>query len=118
MADKAFFEQRPRRSTPRRRKRHRGEHVPTISVGEHTDLGGALLPGRTLAACRLHGVRVARARRRYGSDDELETLCAHGGVPDIDPDKHRLVIHGLVRQPLVFTLDALARYPMASRIVI
>jgi sulfane dehydrogenase subunit SoxC len=43
------------------------------------------------------------------------TIC-HGGVPDIDPDKHRLVIHGLVRQPLVFTLDALARYPMVSRI--
>jgi sulfane dehydrogenase subunit SoxC len=43
------------------------------------------------------------------------TIC-HGGVPDIDPDKHRLVIHGLVRRPLVFTLDALARYPMVSRI--
>jgi sulfane dehydrogenase subunit SoxC len=37
-------------------------------------------------------------------------------VPDIDPDKHRLVIHGLVKRPLVFTLDALARYPMVSRI--
>ena len=37
------------------------------------------------------------------------------GTPDIDPDKHRLVIHGLVKQPLVFTLDALARYPMVSR---
>jgi len=43
------------------------------------------------------------------------TIC-HGGVPDIDPDKHRLVIHGLVQRPLVFTLDALARYPMVSRI--
>src|SRR5436305_2097329 len=43
------------------------------------------------------------------------TIC-HGGVPDIDPDKHRLVIHGLVKRPLVFDLDALARYPMASRI--
>ena len=39
----------------------------------------------------------------------------HGGTPDIDPEKHRLVIHGLVKQPLVFTLDALARYPMVSR---
>ena len=29
--------------------------------------------------------------------------------------QHRLVIHGLVRRPLVFTLDALARYPMVSR---
>jgi sulfane dehydrogenase subunit SoxC len=43
------------------------------------------------------------------------TIC-HGGVPDIDPDQHRLVIHGLVKRPLVFTLDALERYPMVSRI--
>src|SRR5712691_13027599 len=40
----------------------------------------------------------------------------HSGVPDIDPDAHRLLIHGLVKRPLVFTLDALARYPMESRI--
>jgi len=43
------------------------------------------------------------------------TIC-HCGVPDIDPDQHRLVIHGLVKRPLVFTLDALQRYPMVSRI--
>ena len=30
--------------------------------------------------------------------------------------KHRLVVHGLVRRPLVFTLEALHRYPMQSRI--
>ena len=30
--------------------------------------------------------------------------------------QHRLVIHGLVKRPLVFTLDALERYPMVSRI--
>ena len=40
----------------------------------------------------------------------------HSGIPDIDPDAHRLLIHGLVKRPLVFTLEALARYPMASRI--
>jgi sulfane dehydrogenase subunit SoxC len=40
----------------------------------------------------------------------------HSGIPDIDPDAHRLLIHGLVRRPLVFTLEALARYPMVSRI--
>src|SRR5436305_3725735 len=43
------------------------------------------------------------------------TIC-HGGVPDIDPDKHKLVIHGLVKRPLVFTLEALSRYPQTSRI--
>jgi len=41
---------------------------------------------------------------------------SHSGIPDINPDAHRLVIHGLVKRPLVFTLDALARYPMESRI--
>ena len=40
----------------------------------------------------------------------------HSGVPDIDPDRHRLLIHGLVKRPLVFTVDALLRYPMVSRI--
>src|SRR5437867_6907391 len=45
----------------------------------------------------------------------LHFVISHAGDPDIDPDKHRLVIHGLVKQSLVFTLDALARYPMVSR---
>jgi len=40
----------------------------------------------------------------------------HGGVPNIDPEKHRLVIHGLVKQPTEFTLDTLSRYPMVSRV--
>ena len=41
---------------------------------------------------------------------------SHSGVPDIDPEQHRLVIHGLVRQPLVFSLEDLSRYPRTSRI--
>src|SRR6266571_5038318 len=45
----------------------------------------------------------------------LHFTIVHSGTPDIDPDRHRLVIHGLVKRPLAFTLDALARYPMVSR---
>ena len=41
---------------------------------------------------------------------------SHSGIPDIDPDVHRLLIHGLVKRPLVFTLEMLLRYPMESRI--
>ena len=41
---------------------------------------------------------------------------SHSGIPDIDPDQHRLLIHGLVKRPLVFTLETLSRYPMESRI--
>jgi sulfane dehydrogenase subunit SoxC len=40
----------------------------------------------------------------------------HSGIPDIDPDVHRLMIHGLVERPLIFTMDALLRYPMVSRL--
>jgi sulfane dehydrogenase subunit SoxC len=39
----------------------------------------------------------------------------HAGTPDIDPATHRLALHGMVRQPLVFTMDDLARYPSVSR---
>ncbi|MBI3370748.1 MAG: sulfite dehydrogenase [Betaproteobacteria bacterium] len=39
----------------------------------------------------------------------------HAGTPDIDPKTHRLAIHGMVRQPLQFTVDDLMRYPSVSR---
>ena len=32
------------------------------------------------------------------------SIC-HSGLPDIDPAQHKLVIHGLVKQPLVYTVD-------------
>ena len=39
----------------------------------------------------------------------------HAGTPDIDPRTHKLVIHGMVRQPLSFSMEDLARYPSVSR---
>jgi sulfane dehydrogenase subunit SoxC len=39
----------------------------------------------------------------------------HDGTPDIDPAQHRLVIHGMVAQPLTFNMDDLTRYPSVSR---
>ncbi len=40
----------------------------------------------------------------------------HNGVPLIDPSRHRLLIHGLVKQPMLFTLDDLERLPAVSRL--
>jgi len=40
----------------------------------------------------------------------------HNGVPDIDPSRHELVIHGLVKRPLAFSVETLMRYPMESQI--
>lgn len=40
----------------------------------------------------------------------------HGGVPDIDPAQHRLLVHGLVRKDLLFSVEELRRFPSVSRI--
>jgi sulfane dehydrogenase subunit SoxC len=40
----------------------------------------------------------------------------HAGIPDIDPDQHRLAIHGLVERPLVMTMDDILRLPAVSQI--
>ena len=40
----------------------------------------------------------------------------HAGVPMINPAEHRLMLHGMVDRPLVFTMDELMRFPSVSRI--
>lgn len=40
----------------------------------------------------------------------------HGGVPNINPTEHRLMVHGLVDRPLIFTMDDLMRFPSVSRL--
>lgn len=39
----------------------------------------------------------------------------HAGVPSIDPDAHRLLVHGLVDNPVIFTMDDIMRFPSVSR---
>ena len=40
-----------------------------------------------------------------------------GGVPDIDPSKHRLLIHGMVDRPVMLTVEEIKRLPSTSRIL-
>ena len=37
-------------------------------------------------------------------------------MPDVDPHQHRLMIHGLVANPRIYTMDDLVRFPSVSRI--
>src|SRR5436305_5584573 len=39
----------------------------------------------------------------------------HGGIPNIDPAQHRLVIHGMVDRPMKYSLADLKRFPTVSR---
>jgi len=40
----------------------------------------------------------------------------HAGVPTIDPEQHRLTVHGMVERPLVLTMAEIQRMPSVSRI--
>ena len=64
------------------------------------------------------GVSFTPHHRLHGTitPNSLHFERHHSGVPDIDPDAHRLLIHGAVRRPLTFSVDALLRYPTVTRI--
>jgi sulfane dehydrogenase subunit SoxC len=63
------------------------------------------------------GVSFTPHHRLHGTitPNSLHFERHHSGVPDIDPDGHQLLIHGAVRRPLTFTVDALLRYPTVTR---
>lgn len=41
----------------------------------------------------------------------------HAGVPNIDPRQHRLIIHGMVNQPMKYSVEDLKRFPSVTRIL-
>jgi sulfane dehydrogenase subunit SoxC len=46
----------------------------------------------------------------------LHYIRSHAGTPTIDPDQHRLLVHGMVERPISFTMDDLVRFPSVSRL--
>jgi sulfane dehydrogenase subunit SoxC len=107
---------------------HAAEREPWMSVpgGPMSEIGA---PSPFEAHVRRKSIRSATGTTGSGvSFSPLEHLDGiitpsrlhferhHGGIPAIDPARHRLVIHGMVERPLAFDLDALGRYPIESRI--
>ena len=39
----------------------------------------------------------------------------HAGIPNIDPARHRLIIHGMVDRPIKYSLADIKRFPTVSR---
>src|SRR5205823_4487164 len=39
----------------------------------------------------------------------------HSGLPEVDPEQHKLLVHGLVARPRVFSMSELMRFPSVSR---
>ena len=40
----------------------------------------------------------------------------HAGIPQIDPARHSLMIHGLVEHPTMFSVDDIKRFPQVTRV--
>ncbi len=73
--------------------------------------GNRLLPGNGISMTPLEDLEG------IVTPNGLHFERHHNGVPQIDPAQHRLLIHGLVRQPLMFDVERLLRYPMRSQLL-
>ena len=95
-------------------------------------LGGPLRPygerSRFEESVRERAARRSRDVRRESSRPSTTTLgiitpsalhyvVQRGGTPDIDPRKHRLLLHGLVDRPVLLTMEEIRRLPSTSRIL-
>jgi sulfane dehydrogenase subunit SoxC len=69
---------------------------------------------RTVDAVREDASTPLQALSGTITPSDLHFSRHHFGTPIIDPDGHRLLVHGLVRRPLVFTMDELSRFPSKS----
>jgi sulfane dehydrogenase subunit SoxC len=93
-----------------------GAPVTTYSLPSHFESKVIRTAGPTT------GPGTQQARTPHQDLDGIITpngvhfVVARAGAPDIDPEKHRLLIHGMVKQPLIFSLNDLMRYPMESHI--
>ena len=90
-----------------------GYGSPSSFAGSYQRLAGApnaVLPGSGVSRTPLHLLQGNI------TPNSLHFERHHSGIPAIDPAQHRLVIHGMVRQPLEFSYEDLLAYPMQSRI--
>ena len=93
----------------------RSPYVKTVRKSRRVDQSGRL----AAAAQPLADGREDPAWRSDGHHHAVVAALHDAAFlrhPDIDPASHRLMIHGLVERPLVFSMDELKRLPFVSRI--
>jgi sulfane dehydrogenase subunit SoxC len=105
--------------------------VPPREVGD--DLGPLSLRSKYVKIARIPeagpGVRNVGPSDAINAKTPLDKLVgsitpsdlhyerSHVGNPDLDPTKHRLLMHGMVRKPLVLRVEDLQAMPSMSRVV-
>jgi len=107
--------QTPKTGTIRRRQKdleaygERSQYVTSVREGsEHADPFG-LMAHLYTPLQDLTGI-ITPASLHY--------VMAHKGFyqPEIDPEKHQLLIHGMVDRPLIFSMADLKRFPSVTRV--
>jgi sulfane dehydrogenase subunit SoxC len=71
-------------------------------------MGNRMAPGNGVSWTPLHNLEGTI------TPNGLHFERHHNGVPQIDPAQHQMMIHGLVSNPLIFSIENLLRYPMRS----
>lgn len=92
--------------------------APLRAYGERSPFEKAVRIGFGGAPFSPTGASLSPLQDLYGiiTPSALHFERHHSGVPAIDPEQHRLLIHGLVERPLVFTMAELKRLPSVSRV--
>jgi sulfane dehydrogenase subunit SoxC len=92
---------------------------PRRPYGERSRFEGAVREQSALSKTDEAGSTLTPLGDLVGSitPSALHFQVQRGGVPEIDPGKHRLLIHGMVDRPVVLTMDELKRLPSRSRIL-
>jgi len=93
---------------------------PTTVTGGATTAVGARSPFETPARTptgETAGNSLTPLQNLTGTvtPSDLHFERHHAGVPTIDPERHVLMVHGLVDRPASFSLDDIRRFPQVTR---
>lgn len=91
---------------------------PRSPYGERSAFEKSARIFRTTTSIAPTGASLTPLQDLYGiiTPSALHFERHHSGIPGIDPTKHELKLYGLVKRPLVFSLDDLRRLPSVSRV--
>lgn len=88
--------------------------TPTTALGERSTFVGAVrTPVGVITGSSLTPLQDLKGTI---TPADLHFERHHGGVAHIDPARYKLMVHGLVDRPMVFSLRDLERLPAVSRV--
>ena len=97
---------------------------PPLSSQDPTRIPGRLASPYGVRSSSEQISRLIKEQRSFTPHQHLHGIITpsalhferhHNGIPHIHPAKHKLLIHGLVARPMVFSVEELQRFPSTSR---